>query len=542
MMANNAVKEEFVFPRGGIADFYMEEADIAALEREEAEEAFGTAGIATFQPIAHRMASYGRYGDDTVAHVETGELIVPKALIEDNPKLRDSIFNHLRELGVEDPERYVVGSSANSLNPDTGLPEFFLKKLFKKVSKGVSSVAKSVTKVLKKAAPIILPIALAMTPLGPIYGAALGSGIGTLAQGGSLKDAFKSALIAGGTGALFSGASSKLSGGTFGEGVSKAVANPMGRIAQTASGAGSTLTGGGFTGEGNLFSQYVPTASTASANDVVARARMDALMPKGDLPEIKNLTKYADSGQIMTDASTGTGTTFSSVPEAPGFFESIQDAYTPGGQGPLGSLKDAFLPSGPTAQEILTLNNMPATAENIAAATKLAEASAPGMMRSALPSLAVAGLGATALGAFEAPPVEGINLNDLQGVSGADLLAENPEKYGVGGYDIAGATGPYSVASNYAYTPPNINYSLSPFIRPVQSAADGGEIFPRRVGGIMPDEGIPGRDSVRAMLMPGEFVMTTNAVKGLGNGNNQQGIKNMYEMMRGLEARGKAMA
>jgi len=42
--------------------------------------------------------------------------------------------------------------------------------------------------------------------------------------------------------------------------------------------------------------------------------------------------------------------------------------------------------------------------------------------------------------------------------------------------------------------------------------------------------------------MPGEFVMTTNAVKGLGNGNNQQGIKNMYEMMRGLEARGKAMA
>ncbi len=542
MMANSAVKEEFVFPRGGIADFYMEEAEIAALEREEAEEEFGSAGIATFQPIAHRMASYGRYGDDTVAHVETGELIVPKALIEDNPKLRDSIFNHLRELGVEDPERYVVGSSANSLNPDTGLPEFFLKKLFKKVSKGVSSVAKSVTKLLKKAAPIILPIALAMTPLGPIYGAALGSGIGTLAQGGSLKDAFKSALIAGGTGALFSGASSKLSGGTFGEGVSKAVANPMGRIAQTASGAGSTLTGGGFTGEGNLFSQYVPTASTASANDVVARARMDALMPKGDLSDIKTLPKTANSSPIMTDASTGTGTTFSSVPEAPGFFESIKDAYTPGGQGPLGSLKDAFLPSGPTAQEILTLNNMPATAENIVAATKLAEASAPGMMRSALPSLAVAGLGATALGAFEAPPVEDINLNDLQGVSGADLLAENPEKYGVGGYDIAGATGPYSVASNYAYTPPNINYSLSPFIRPVQSAADGGEIFPRRVGGIMPDEGIPGRDSVRAMLMPGEFVMTTNAVKGLGNGNNQQGIKNMYEMMRGLEARGKAMA
>jgi len=37
-------------------------------------------------------------------------------------------------------------------------------------------------------------------------------------------------------------------------------------------------------------------------------------------------------------------------------------------------------------------------------------------------------------------------------------------------------------------------------------------------------------------------VMTTDAVKGLGNGNNDQGIKNMYQMMRGLEAKGKAMA
>ena len=58
----------------------------------------------------------------------------------------------------------------------------------------------------------------------------------------------------------------------------------------------------------------------------------------------------------------------------------------------------------------------------------------------------------------------------------------------------------------------------------------------------MPDEGIPNKDSVRAMLMPGEFVMTTDAVKGLGNGNMRQGINNMYDMMRGLEAKGRAMA
>jgi len=81
-----------------------------------------------------------------------------------------------------------------------------------------------------------------------------------------------------------------------------------------------------------------------------------------------------------------------------------------------------------------------------------------------------------------------------------------------------------------------------PFDRPFVTAADGGAIFPRRNGGIMPDEGLPGQDSVRAMLMPGEFVMTTDAVRGLGDGNLDNGIKNMYSVMRNLERRGRAVA
>lgn len=551
-----AAEKVFEFPTGGIANFYMEDHEIEALEREEAEEEFGSAGIATFEPIAHRMASYGRYGDDTVAHVETGELIVPKALIDDNPKLRESIFNHLRELGVEDPERYVVGSSANSLNPDTGLPEFFLKKMFKKVTRGVSKVAKSVTKLLKKAAPIILPIALAMTPLGPIYGAALGSGIGTLAQGGSLKDAFKSALIAGGTGALFSGASSKLSGGTFGEGVSKAVANPMGRITQTASGAGSTLTGGGFTGEGNLFSQYVPTA-TAPAKDgsIVASSGSEKAVTPAEVSKKTVLDSPEFNIEVPENAKDMFNNTYN-VKE-PNFLESMQakadtagDYLFRGGQSKpdiaaAKSLAESSAVSKKLAQYgYKSIEAAPLSIQNaaIAAGEAAAVDAAPGMLAKFGPSLALAGAGATALGAFEAPPMEDLRIDDVQGATGADLLAESPEKYGVGGYDIAGATGPYSVASNFAYDPRALNYSLTPFIRPVQSAADGGEIFPRRVGGIMPDEGIPGKDSVRAMLMPGEFVMTTDAVKGLGGGNNDRGINRMYDMMRNLDSRGKAMA
>ena len=77
---------------------------------------------------------------------------------------------------------------------------------------------------------------------------------------------------------------------------------------------------------------------------------------------------------------------------------------------------------------------------------------------------------------------------------------------------------------------------------PEMFAEDGGGVFPRRTGGIMPDEGIPGKDSVKAMVMPGEFIFTTKAVKGAGNGDLQQGINNMYSVMRNLEARGERMA
>jgi len=70
-------------------------------------------------------------------------------------------------------------------------------------------------------------------------------------------------------------------------------------------------------------------------------------------------------------------------------------------------------------------------------------------------------------------------------------------------------------------------------------AAEGGEVYPRRNGGIMPNEGIPGQDSVRAMLMPGEFVMTTDAVRGAGDGDLNRGINNMYNVMANLERKGR---
>ena len=130
---------------------------------------------------------------------------------------------------------------------------------------------------------------------------------------------------------------------------------------------------------------------------------------------------------------------------------------------------------------------------------------------------------------------------------GGELLEKYPEIYlpDKQGYGLTYlADSRFGLPMNYYSSGLPINNPfLNPqFQQPVQNVKHGGEIFPRRTGGIAPDEGIPGQDSVNARLMPGEFVMTTNAVKGMGNGNLNQGINKMYDMMRNLESRGRMMA
>ena len=83
------------------------------------------------------------------------------------------------------------------------------------------------------------------------------------------------------------------------------------------------------------------------------------------------------------------------------------------------------------------------------------------------------------------------------------------------------------------------NISINP-IRPIEVAAGGyinDQYFPRRTGGIMPSEGSGQKDDVPAMLMAGEFVLTKDAVKGLGDGDSNRGIERAYSMMNKLEDR-----
>lgn len=123
--------------------------------------------------MASYLASQGRYGDTMLAHITPEEAQLLKAR-----------------------------GGAGTINPTTGLPEFFLKKLFKGIKNVIKGVANVVKKVVKSPIGRILATVALATVLGP---AGVGLSMGTasavasagtaLAAGGSVKDALVSAAM-----------------------------------------------------------------------------------------------------------------------------------------------------------------------------------------------------------------------------------------------------------------------------------------------------------------------------------------------------------
>ena len=191
-------------PPGGIANFLTATSGSWADDED-----IPRSGIAEVKKVADKLAEYGRHEDEYMVHAAEGETVVPMAVFEKNPKLKENLFEQMRMMGI-DPERYVVGNELNSINPVTGQPEFFLKKLWR-----------GVKKVFKKVVHVVLPVmlnAISGGTLGLIGSAALGSGIITLSQGGSFGDALKSAALGGAAAGLFKGIQGGISGARSGEG------------------------------------------------------------------------------------------------------------------------------------------------------------------------------------------------------------------------------------------------------------------------------------------------------------------------------------
>ena len=657
---------ELDVPEGGIGGFAMSEEDFDVLAADEAKKEFGESGLAQFTAVAKKMAGHGRFGDDSVAHIQTGEMVVPLTLLESNPALKAQIFKQLRVSGIEDPEQYVVGSKANSINPETGLMEFgFLSKVWRGVRKAVGGVVK----VIKKVAPYVLPVMLSMTRLGPVYGAALGAGIGTLVDGGNAKEALRNSLYAGAAGAAYAG----VTGGP--SGIGDAFLRPGGDIAHpdidpkwiTTGPGGPPSEGGGGSFDAEMrrakrgggraqhardirdeynaqrpgwtdLRNFSPLhaaerdrraemsrlreesieqkLTSATANDTYApgdwqqpgekrgnRTRLEelrALYPTandtyapGDwqqqgeeqsnrtrLEELRALYQPpAISGtsdlegypifqpfepfsptafpETYPNTETSPENTDTGKPPADAekrsFFQTLQDWAVRGGESP-DDIVRAETAAGKkydrmTKDAEKTPDHWERRAEYIKKEVE------PGLIAKYGVPAAASYIAGKVTGFFDTPEQEDPGLiarnDDGTVTTGSDLVARDPGKYLVhdlGTRRLDLATGEYVPKVRPSEDPDGENFVTRftvptdwPSQRP-QHAADGGPIYPRRNGGVDPSEGAPGQDSVRAMLMPGEFVMTKEAVRGLGDGSLNNGIKSMYSVMRNLESRGRATA
>lgn len=480
-------------PAGGLASFLTSNMD----EIEDNVLAFGAPrGINSMVDVGNRMASMGRNGDDQLVHMRTGEIAVSPELLEENPRLAGELANAFQRSNV-DMDRYVVGSGANSINPMTGQPEFFLKKL-----------VRGIKKVFKKIAPIIVPIGLNMLfpGLGTVASGALGSGIVTLAQGGSFKDALKSAAFGG----LMGGVSAGLGFGgpagatTFSE-----------RAFGALGGMDTPIVRPGLFGTPKVPASASPVATP---QDVSAAANPPAA--PGTTPP---------------------------APEPQGILASGVDKAKDIYQTYLSPNRNVLNPTEMATEASKLVSNTPALTEMAKTmptkafeiAMETVKSQQPGMIARYAP-LALAGtavLGAT--GGFETPEAE-IGGSPF-GISSRELFESNPSKYSV----FAGYNTPTPMSSTRSPVVTSEGYVYENYLQP-QYAADGGVMnrqgqrdmalqdFPRR-DGFISGPGTEKSDDVPAMLSDGEFVMTARAVRGLGNGSRKQGVKKMYDLMRSFE-------
>ena len=144
------------------------------------------------------------------------------------------------------------------------------------------------------------------------------------------------------------------------------------------------------------------------------------------------------------------------------------------------------------------------------------------------------------------------NLGKIFGRSGGDLDIGDVEKIikappkvkprdrRVGGIDVFGRRRPRDIDP--------LQDEVIDQMMEMDSFADGGSIpqtnnvpngmqLDGRGGGFIPMGARERKDDVPAMLAKNEFVMTADAVRGMGNGDVNQGAQKMYDLMNNLESK-----
>ena len=287
----------------------------------------------------------------------------------------------------------------------------------------------------------------------------------------------------------------------------------------------------------------IDTTLTASAEDPLLRSyRREAGLPESG-------TRALDGAPAADGAAVDL-----TPPQVPGVLESAKDIFTGRTTGKgfdfagrLDAAKDLFLPSYDPTE----LKNYLTDFKNVDPKGFAAEYGNNASVTSAISDFlkdptnkistlrrfgpgAAAILGVSALSKPE--EVEGINIDDIP--TGQDLIDADPSKYRIFGDDFVYQQPQFTVrrsAGNIFGAPA---FTPSPIQTSPAFAAEGGGImnFPR-MNGPIEGPGTETSDDIPAMLSDGEFVFTARAVRGAGKGSREDGMKNMYDMMRQFEAR-----
>jgi hypothetical protein len=135
----------------------------------------GLESLNQFKSFVSSLGGLGRFEDTYMVHAAEGETVVPMEVLDRNPVLKKRLFKTMVDMGI-DPGRYIVGNELNSINPVTGQPEFFLKKIVKGIRKAIPGD-------LENYLGTIVGIATGNPYLGAIAGG-IGSGMSGAIAGG----------------------------------------------------------------------------------------------------------------------------------------------------------------------------------------------------------------------------------------------------------------------------------------------------------------------------------------------------------------------
>lgn len=514
---------------------------------------------------AEFLASKGRNGDTQLTHTTTGETIVPEELLAKNPNLKKDLRLAFENEDIP-MEQYVVGSGIMSVNPETGLYEAgWLKKTWK-----------SVRKVVKKAGPVIGAVIGGM--VGGAPGAAIGAGIGTKtsAQDDYLRNmalafgGYAGLQGAGAGGAFDAAKAARAAGGGFGSGVG-AFFNPAN---WTPMAAGQTGLTGFFQNVGSGAARSLGMGNTASLSSAGLNAEQAKLVS----------TEMARTGSSAFEAAMNLGITDPKILSnlgsvapgtfGPGLLQSASASYSslnplqkfllqtgfeqtmgiPEGQDGSSNVRvdspylTRPLTSGgniPTSGDIAGsgIGSLPGSAgpTNTTTTTSMNEDPSSPAYASAMNNVTK---GSTLLDGLSDrfKRAEGINAPALASLISPFPEFEPPVYAQAGGLGsdlqqaqfIPAGSQPHTHSQLHSHSEGPVKFRLGGVVGENRPMFFMGGIH--EGGGKVSGPGGEKDDMINAKLSNNEFVMTADAVRGAGNGNIDEGAKNMYALMDKFES------